>query len=501
MTIDVACPGCGKSYTQPESLRGKRARCKRCGVEFRIGELTAAPEPAPPAAPRPKPRPAPRPEPELIVPEPPKLSYLDPAISLPKLPPAPVMAPPPPPTLRAPTEVVVPRRSAPAAPVLPDSIPAECPHCGYRYGVAATLAGRRARCKSCGEVFRLPTAAAVVPTPAAPVARAVPTRAAPPRAAYPDDEIIDLPSARAPGWSLPENGIGPVIVGAVAVGGCLAVVVLGVLIRALFFHRGGAAAPGPEPTVAKAEAAHSFDFDPFPDEPPSAPIREDLLQKHRAAFRQFADAGEALITIFRSIDGPPDAATLAKKRAAEAQVVAADTARAVLPRPNPAEEYRLLVEFSARLIDLGVRQKAEIRRLLARVPAGDFAEELRRQDGRIDGAVGRLRAAMAAGPSPVPCIDVLFPDLADADGLAGEAVRGRLELMTDTAPPEVFRYRSVDGRPGTGVRLGPVADPQAFARMIRFGRVASVRGRKITVVDVRPDEADLAEARSGRSGP
>ncbi len=102
---------------------------------------------------------------------------------------------------------------------------------------------------------------------------------------------------------------------------------------------------------------------------------------------------------------------------------------------------------------------------------------------------------------PVPCVDVLLPDFPDADGLAGEAIRARLETMTDAGPPGVFRFRSAQsGRAGFGVRLGPVADPQAFARKVHFGRT-SVQGRRITVVDVRADPADLAEARAQRMAP
>ena len=109
---------------------------------------------------------------------------------------------------------------------------------------------------------------------------------------------------------------------------------------------------------------------------------------------------------------------------------------------------------------------------------------------------------MARGPAAVPCVDVILPDVNDPDGVLGDAIRARLETMTDTAPPEVFRFKS--GGSGTnagfGVRLGPVADPQAFARKVRFGS-ASVKGRKITVVDVRADPDDLAEARAARDRP
>ncbi len=120
---------------------------------------------------------------------------------------------------------------------------------------------------------------------------------------------------------------------------------------------------------------------------------------------------------------------------------------------------------------------------------------------RIDQPLALFRKGLAHGPGGVPCVDVLLPDFSDADGLAGEAIRARLETMTDAGPPQVFKFRSGGaGRAGLGVRLGPVADPQAFARKVGFGR-ASVQGRKITVVEVHADPADLADARAGRTGP
>ncbi len=448
MTIDLACPGCGKSYSLPESQRGKQARCKRCGEEFRVDR-----------------------------PGPTKLASIGPSIS-------------------------------PARPLMPDSIPIECPYCSHRYDVDAVLGGKRARCRSCGEVFRLPEAAAVVPTPAAPVARV----ATAPRVAAPawDPERQEMTR---PAWSLPPGGLGPLKVGLVAVGGCAAVIAIGVLIRAIV----GGAAPqdppkGDPPAVAgnprievPTARAAAAGFDPFPDEPPGATIRDDVLRPHRSIFEGIADATERLLALLRAMDGPPDAATLAKAKAIEATIAERDGARAALPKLDATEEYRLLAEFAARLIDLGARQKAEIRRLLAVLPAGGFAADLRQQEARIDRAIGAFRKGMTAGPTSVPCVDVICPDYVDPDGLVGEAIRGRLEAMTDTAPPEVFRFRSIGGGPGgrvaTGVRLGPVVDPQAFARTIRFGKIASVKGRKITVVDVRAEADDLAEARAGRSGP
>ena len=372
MTIDLACPGCGKSYTLPESQRGKRARCKRCGEEFRID----------------------RPEPELRVPEPPKLAYTEPAISLAKPPLPPMMAPPPPPTLRPAEPVVIYPKPASARAVKPESIPVECPHCRYRYDVDTALGGKRARCKSCKEVFRLPEAAAVVPTPAAPVARvasAVPVAQAIPGPAW-DAEAPEVKAGWS--WSIPPGGLGPLKVALVAVGGCVAVVGIGVVVRALTHGADPkkppkdappvvAGRPNPAPPAGPrggpAPAAASAGFDPFPDEPPAPTIRDDVVRRHRSSFQALADAGERLVAFLRTIDGPPDEAALGKMKAIASTLAELTSARAALPKPNATEEYRVLAEFAARLIDLGARQKAEIRRVLAMRPGGELVAVLRRQ--------------------------------------------------------------------------------------------------------------------------
>lgn len=43
--LEIACPGCGKSYQLPESLRGKGARCKDCKTLFPIPSLKMAAAP------------------------------------------------------------------------------------------------------------------------------------------------------------------------------------------------------------------------------------------------------------------------------------------------------------------------------------------------------------------------------------------------------------------------------------------------------------------------
>lgn len=50
-----------------------------------------------------------------------------------------------------------------------------CPKCGARFRLAAEMAGKKGRCAKCGDVFRVPAAAAPVPSPAKPL----PTKGAP----------------------------------------------------------------------------------------------------------------------------------------------------------------------------------------------------------------------------------------------------------------------------------------------------------------------------------
>src|SRR5205807_1987564 len=119
-----------------------------------------------------------------------------------KPPPPPMMAPPPPPSLRPAQPVVIHPKPTAARAVLPDSIPVECPYCGHRYDVETALGGKRARCKACREIFRLPEAAAVVPTAAAPVARLA-SSAPVARAIEAPAWDAEAPEVKAWSWTIP----------------------------------------------------------------------------------------------------------------------------------------------------------------------------------------------------------------------------------------------------------------------------------------------------------
>src|SRR6266851_3971661 len=41
MSIQVTCPSCQSNYQLSDALQGKNVRCKKCGEQFRIGQVNA----------------------------------------------------------------------------------------------------------------------------------------------------------------------------------------------------------------------------------------------------------------------------------------------------------------------------------------------------------------------------------------------------------------------------------------------------------------------------
>ncbi len=145
MPIVVDCPGCRKRYEVDASLAGKKSRCKLCGEVFRL----------------------PVPEGKVIE-----------TVTQPKPPPSPQ---------RAARESFLDNQ----APAAGDSrasakgasnanrgtsagrpISVNCPGCGRRYEIDAALAGKKSRCKQCGEVFSIPVPMGIVTEPPTKPARA-----------------------------------------------------------------------------------------------------------------------------------------------------------------------------------------------------------------------------------------------------------------------------------------------------------------------------------------
>jgi transposase-like protein len=128
MLIVLDCPQCGKRYELDASLAGKKSRCKRCGEVFRIPVPStlvgpSSPDGKAPAAATAGPRARER-------------SLTGSPASPPKG--ARAATPPDPP------------------PILTPAIVINCPRCRNRHELDVALAGRKSKCKRCGEIFSIP---------------------------------------------------------------------------------------------------------------------------------------------------------------------------------------------------------------------------------------------------------------------------------------------------------------------------------------------------------
>ncbi len=131
MLIVLDCPSCAKQYEVDAALAGKRSRCKQCGEIFKI--------PVPNAK-------VATPSPSAVAPRPDRTSTETVARSVPTNQPA---------DLGGFGTVASPNHSS--ALTATTKIVMNCPGCRKRYEVDGALAGKKSRCKDCGEVFLIPT--------------------------------------------------------------------------------------------------------------------------------------------------------------------------------------------------------------------------------------------------------------------------------------------------------------------------------------------------------
>jgi hypothetical protein len=145
MPIALVCPGCRKQYEVDSALAGKKSRCNHCGAMFRIpasddreSERASSSSPSPVVGAQPSaatastsaPRAAPGSSWESIL-KGSSSSGVDSRSPRPRTP-----------------------ADEPGSPPA-DSIVIHCPGCGKRYELSAALAGKKSRCRQCGEVFAI----------------------------------------------------------------------------------------------------------------------------------------------------------------------------------------------------------------------------------------------------------------------------------------------------------------------------------------------------------
>jgi predicted Zn finger-like uncharacterized protein len=127
MLIVLDCPGCSKRYEIDASLAGKKSRCKQCGEVFKIPVPTAVVGQSAPAAKSP-----------VAAPTGSRAAERSFSGSPAKAPNATHAGAPDQPALVAPAIVI------------------NCPRCRSRYELDVALAGKKSRCKNCGEIFTIP---------------------------------------------------------------------------------------------------------------------------------------------------------------------------------------------------------------------------------------------------------------------------------------------------------------------------------------------------------
>jgi HEAT repeats len=156
MLIVLECPGCGKRYEIDAALAGKKSRCKQCGEVFKIPVPTAAPAAPTTSTPR-------RPTPASA-----GAGEWQTALVEQQRTPKPGHG----------SAAAMPGSSTAAAG--PITIVLNCPHCQKRYELDEALAGKKSRCKACGEVFAIPVprrrASESAPTPPISAKAAQPAR-------------------------------------------------------------------------------------------------------------------------------------------------------------------------------------------------------------------------------------------------------------------------------------------------------------------------------------
>ena len=170
MLIVLDCPSCAKRYEVDATLAGKKSRCKQCGEIFRIPVPNAAvasqeASKAESRSERSSTDVGDRPR-SVVVAQPARQSAFGTAAS-PSFSPSP-----------APTTTIV----------------MNCPGCRKRYEVDGSLAGKKSRCKDCGEVFLIP-----VPRgrPSKPIPEQRPVPSSPPSPSPPARACASSPPAPA----------------------------------------------------------------------------------------------------------------------------------------------------------------------------------------------------------------------------------------------------------------------------------------------------------------
>lgn len=150
-----------------------------------------------------------------------------------------------------------------------------CPICGKSYTTSDETAGKRARCKDCGNTMTIPRPAALDP-----YAMAEP---APSRRAYPEEDEVLPPRAGFPPQkkkAADSGGSKAAAGGAISVLAVVAIVVVRIGIRLAFSNIGGRGQKAPQPPLPPPAVAVNLNgpiaLPPFPDPGPSRTLEPGI---------------------------------------------------------------------------------------------------------------------------------------------------------------------------------------------------------------------------------
>jgi hypothetical protein len=381
-----------------------------------------------------------------------------------------------------------------------------CPRCGRGYQVEPQLGGKKARCKRCGEIFRVPAwppATALVPEPLLPASAEddgsaydladplfdplPPPRPAPaagriaagPGSALPHPSRAGMPPPESrnedaadfsPAWRewLANHGK---FLGLAAGLVLLAVALWALLPRA--WNAGqlllGAAEEHPnEPVPSNAETDPDLEFPEF------APERAALIAQHRDALMGMAVAFGGMAQGYADMRNPSKfAAGQAAAARSSQDLDAAASKGAALPKLELGERAALVVFVDRGLRPALARALRELRQLKA-TPGinGDFSK----LDAALQQTSVQIDREYRGNPSK-PAVLVTLNNLTHES--QQRVISDRATKLIDPGAGGEVGWRKEAGK--TQIKVSPVLSTRAFAERIDFGKVTQVQGRRIEV--------------------
>jgi HEAT repeat protein len=442
MIIVMSCPSCGKRYELDGKLGGKRARCRKCSLEFRIPS-------APPGA-------------SPVDVEPPT-SLEEPAA---------------PPSPKKPCPPARPDRSVnPRAPALGPSSIGDGPPIDEDTVVDTQYAARvlaEGEGPDSADEFAL--------------ADPIPARASvrPPRPFT--KTVADLPVSEAHGtrsyW----------VVGVVTP--LCAVLALGLIVFGLSsVLRDKAAVEAAAALDAADGPDNAFFAEAVMNEPTTGSVRSSVVNAHSKILDEVVGGFNAMTSNYASVRDQPSLASAAVRLEEIARRMAdLQKQSARLSKPSDQEFERLATMYQSRLTAAASALRAQLERLRD-VP--DIGARFHALLPGYDRSIAQLEKELipprrSSGGGAVPRVWVRVSNV-DSQVMC-ELINDSMRKLCDSDQPSSFSSRFESDRQVLYLIFGPVADAKALASKISIGRVVRVTGNRLAIVARAPTADELKAA-------